>query len=66
MTDNRYLKLADLKKIVDREVSKGNGDAIVIVQADADSISDIVITDYEGCGYELGGDVKVFSLVSEA
>lgn len=54
----------DLKKIVDKAVAEGWGDATVLVQADADGISDIVVNGYEGSGYEFGGDEKIFSLVS--
>lgn len=58
------MTLNELKKIVDTEIEKGNGDAGIEVQAYADGISDIIITGYEGCGYELGGEVKMFSLTS--
>lgn len=58
------MTLNELKEIVDKEIANGNGDAIIVVQANADNISDIAITGYEGCGYEFFGDVKVFSLES--
>lgn len=54
----------DLKKIVDKAIDAGFEDATVLVQADADGISDIVVNGYEGHGYSLGGDEKIFSLVS--
>lgn len=61
---NKTMTLDDLKKLVDEEVAKGNGDAIILVQANADNISDIVINGYEGCGLEFGDGPKVFSLES--
>ena len=54
----------DLKKIVDKAIDAGFEDATVLIQADADGISDIVVNGYEGHGYNLGGDEKIFSLVS--
>ena len=60
----KNMTLNDLKKIVDEEVAKGNGEAIVMVQANADHISDIIINGYEGCGNEFGDGPLVFSLES--
>ena len=48
------MTLSQLKELVDREINNGNGDAIIMVQANRDGISDIVITDFEGCGHEFG------------
>lgn len=54
----------DLKKIVDKAVDAGYGDATILVQADADGISDIVVNGSEGFGYGFGGEEKIFGLVS--
>ena len=54
----------DLKALVDEAISKGCGDAIVMVQADADGISDIVVNGFEGCENEFGDGPKIFSITS--
>lgn len=54
----------DLKKIVDKAIDAGFEDATVLIQADADGISDIVVNGFEGHGYGMGSDEKIFSLVS--
>ena len=58
------MTVSDLKKIVDKAIDAGFEDATILVQADADSISDIVVNGYEGHGYGIGSDEKIFSLVS--
>ena len=60
------MTLSQLKELVDREIKNGNGDAIIMVQANRDGISDIVITDFEGCGHEFGDPAAplVFGLES--
>ena len=60
----KNMTLLEWKKIVDEEVAKGNGDAVILVQAYEDGISNIVITGYEGCGSEFGDGPLVFSLES--
>ena len=52
--DKKYMTLSRLKELVDREIDNGNGNAIIMVQANRDGVSDIVITDFEGCGHEFG------------
>lgn len=42
----------DLKVLLERAIEQGYGDAHIQVQADADSISDIMINGYEGFGEE--------------
>ena len=61
---NKGMTVNDLKKIVDKAVVEGYGDALIQVQADADGISDIMINGFEGYGQEFGDGEKVFSLVS--
>lgn len=58
------MTLNELKKLVDKEVARGNGEAIIIVQANADHISDIIVNGFEGCGREFGDGSLVFSLES--
>lgn len=58
------MTVSDLKKIVDKAIDAGFEDATILVQADADGISDIVVNGYEGHGYGMGSDEKIFSLVS--
>ena len=60
------MTLSQLKELVDREIKNGNGDAIIMVQANRDGISDIVITNFEGCGHEFGDPAAplVFGLES--
>ena len=54
----------DLKALIDEAISKDCGDAIVMVQADADGISDIVVNGFEGCGNEFDDGPKIFSITS--
>lgn len=54
----------DLKVLLERAIEQGYGDARIQVQADADSISDIMINGYEGFGEEFENGPKVFSIVS--
>ena len=54
----------DLKVLLERAIEQGYGDAHIQVQADADSISDIMINGYEGFGEEFENGPKVFSIVS--
>lgn len=58
------LTVKELKELCNKAIDAGFEDATVLVQADADGISDIVVNGYGGHGYELGGDEKIFSLVS--
>ena len=53
-----------LKVLCEKAITDGYGDAIVMVQANADHISDIVINGFEGYGREFGSGPKVFSLES--
>ena len=48
----------------DKAIADGFGDAIVMLQANADHISDIIVNGFEGYGYEFGNGPKVFSLES--
>ena len=57
----KSLTVSKLLEICQKSVAEGYGDAIVEVQADADSISDIIINGIEGLGNE--NDSKVLSLV---
>lgn len=58
------LTVNELAKLCSSAIEKGYGDAVVIVQADADGISDIVVNGVEGYGEEFGAGPEVFSLVS--
>lgn len=58
------MTLKDLKAIVDQFVEADAEDALVMVQADADGISDILVNGFEGCANEFAEGPKVFSLVS--
>ena len=58
------LTVSELAKLCGSAVENGYGDALVIVQADADNISDIVVNGVEGYGEEFGTGPKIFSLVS--
>lgn len=58
------LTVSKLLEICQKSVAEGYGDAVVIVQADADGISDIVVNGVEGYGEEFGAGPEVFSLVS--
>lgn len=58
------MTLKDLKAIVDQLVEAGAEDALVMVQANADGISDILVNGFEGCANEFAEGPKVFSLVS--
>jgi len=51
---DKPMTLSQLKELVDREIDNGNGNAIIMIQANRDGVSDIVITDFEGCGHEFG------------
>jgi hypothetical protein len=53
-----------LKELCDKVIADGFGDAIVMVQANADHISDIIVNGFEGYGCEFGEGPKVFSLES--
>lgn len=56
------LTISKLLEICQKSVAEGYGNAVVEVQADTDSISDIIINGIEGLGDE--NDSKVLSLVS--
>lgn len=58
------MTVSKLKELCDKAIADGFGDAIVMLQANADHISDIVINGFEGYGYEFGDGPKVFSLES--
>ena len=51
-----------LKELCDKAIADGYGDAVILVQADADNISDIIVNGFEGYGQYYGE--KNFSLVS--
>lgn len=53
-----------LKELCDKAIADGFGDAIVMLQANADHISDIIVNGFEGYGREFGEGPKVFSLES--
>ena len=55
------MTVKELKELVDKAIKNGKGDALVLVQANADHISDIVIN---GCyiGYDF--DRVTFNLES--
>lgn len=53
-----------LKELCDKAIADGFGDAIVMLQANADHISDIIVNGFEGYGCEFGDGPKVFSLES--
>lgn len=53
-----------LKELCDKAIADGFGDAIIMVQANADHISDIIVNGFEGYGREFGEGPKVFSLES--
>lgn len=59
------MTVSELLEICQESVTKGYGDAIVEVQADADGISDIMVNGFEGFGNEFE-EPKVLSLVSVA
>lgn len=56
------LTVSKLLEIYQKSVAEEYGDAVVEVQADTDSISDIMINGIEGLGDE--NHLKVLSLVS--
>lgn len=58
------MTVSKLKELCDKAIADGFEDAIVLVQANADHISDIVINGFTGYGYEFGSGPKVFSLES--
>ena len=59
------LTVSKLLEICQKSVAEGYGDAVIQVQADADSISDIMINGIEGWGNEFHEDgLKTLSLVS--
>lgn len=60
------LTVEKLKELCEKAIADGYGNAAVMVQADADCISDIVVNGFEGYGDEFGDGPKVFSLVSTA
>ena len=60
----KEMTVEELKKLCDKAIAEGCGDAVVMVQADADSVSDIVVNGFEGYGREFGVGQRIFSLVS--
>ena len=58
------MTVEELKELCDKAIAEGCGDAVVMVQADADGISDIVVNGFEGYGREFVDGEKIFSLVS--
>ena len=61
---NEMMTVGKLKQLCDIAIEDGFGDATVMVQANADHISDIIVNGFEGYGYEFGCGHKVFSLES--
>lgn len=61
---SKVMTVNKLKELCDKAIADGFGDAAIMVQADADGISDIIVNGFEGCGNEFGDGPKVFSLVS--
>lgn len=58
------MTVSKLKELCDKAIADGFGDAIVMVQANADHISDIIVNGFEGYGYEFGDGPKIFNLES--
>ena len=58
------MTVSELKELCNKAIDAGFGDAIVMLQANADHISDIIVNGFEGYGYEFGEGPKVFSLES--
>ena len=59
------MKVKDLLELCQAAVRDGYSDALVIVQADVDGISDIVVNGLEGFGDEYGEpDCPIFSITS--
>lgn len=59
------MRVDDLLKLCQDAINNGYGDAIVLVQADADGISDIVVNGSQGYGDEFGEPGHgIFSIVS--